>query len=180
MARVDGALLSFLEYDDSWWLNNNMVSVNIVDIEKFEFSFNYLDFNEKFEFQLGIKPSDEEEDEEEVFYVGEGRLVDVSAFKNLYMHLLTIDYSGAYDGNKPVEDVIAGRSVLTIRMTIRNEGTYVYRFYPYSDRHHLVTVAKEGDPEGGYFYVLAPEVEKIKNDVTKLIEGGTPNPEKQY
>ena len=179
VAKVDGEVLSFLEQDDSWWLNNNMVSVDVQNIKNLHFSFNYLDFKQDYEFRF-VTETEGESTRTTIYYVGGNKVIDGDAFSALYQHLLTIDYSGAYDGEAPTSEVLLGRAVLTMKMTIADEGTFVYRFYPYSTRHHLVSVAKEGDPEGAYFYVLAPEVEKTLGDVKKLIEGVTPDPEKQY
>lgn len=179
VAKVDGEALSFLTRDDSWWLNSSLVAVNVADVKNLHFSFNYLDHRKDYEFRL-ITEKVGESTRERIYYVGEDRELDVDAFKQLYLHLLTIDYSGAYDGEAPIHEVISGRAVLTLRMTLTDGEIYTYRFYPYSPRHHLVTVTKEGDAEGGYFYVLAPEVEKILGDIKTLIGGGVPDPEKQY
>ena len=179
VAKVDGETLSFLEQDDSWWLNNNMVSVNVQDLKSIYFSFNYLDCQQDYEFRF-VTTTEGDSTETAIYYVGDNKVIDGDAFSKLYQHLLTIDYSGAYDGTLPTDEVLQGRAVLTMKLTIAGEGTYVYRFYPYSTRHHLVSVAKEGELEGAYFYVLAPEVEKTLNDVKKLIAGEIPDPEKQY
>ena len=181
VARVDGELLAFLERSDAWWLKDTMYTVNIGEASKLEFDFNYTDVTDKFDFALTHERTDEAHPSlEAVTYLGDGRAINVSAFRNLYMHLLTCYYTGEYDGEAAKEEVLAGKSVLTMRVTLSDGEVYVYRYYPYSARHVLVSIAKEGETEGAYFYILSAELEKIYRDIQTLLAGGVPDPEKQY
>ena len=183
VARVEGETLAFLERADIWWLDDTMYSVNVTNATELSFDFRYHDAEAAYRFMLSHTLSDSGRYSlSGVKEIASGKTLDVEHFKNLYMHLVTIYYSGGYegDGALPKEEVLAGQEVLTMRVTIRDEGTYVYRFLPYSERHVLVSVAKEGETEGAFFYVLASEVEKIYRDIGLLLDGVCPDPEKQY
>ena len=181
VARVDGEIFAFLERSEAWWLKDTMYTVNIGEATKLEFGFNYTDMTDKFDFVLTHDRTDPQHPSlVDVTYLGDGRVVNTAAFRNLYMHLLTCYYTGEYDGEVPKEDVMAGRSVLTLRVTLSDGEVYVYRYYPYSARHVLVSIAKEGEAEGAYFYILSAELEKIYRDIQTLLAGGVPDPEKQY
>ena len=181
VARVDGEIFAFLERSEAWWLKDTMYTVNIGEATKLEFGFNYTDMTDKFDFVLTHDRTDPQHPSlVDITYLGDGRVVNTAAFRNLYMHLLTCYYTGEYDGEVPKEDVMAGRSVLTLRVTLSDGEVYVYRYYPYSARHVLVSIAKEGEAEGAYFYILSAELEKIYRDIQTLLAGGVPDPEKQY
>lgn len=181
VARVDGELLAFLERSDAWWLKDTMYTVNIGEATKLEFDFDYTDMTDNFDFSLTHDRKDEAHPSvKAVTYLGDGSAIDVEAFRGFYMHLLTCYYTGEYDGDAPKEEVLSGRSVLTMRVTLSDGEVYVYRYYPYSARHVLVSIAKEGEDEGAYFYILSAELEKIYRDIQTLLAGGEPDPEKQY
>ena len=181
VARVDGSLLSFLERKESFWLEETMFAVKINEVTKLEFDFSYSDRVASYAFAISQKADDGGKlSVNGVTYLGDGRALNVDYFKNFYMHLVTIYYSGDYDGEGPIQEVMAGESVLTMRVTVRGDRQFVYRFYPYSSRHVLVTVSEQGGSEGGLFYILAPEVEKIYRDIEVLLSGGCPDPEGQY
>ena len=183
IARVDGELLSFLEMSEAWWLKDTMYTVNINEAVRLKFEFGFTDVTDRFEFLLGHDTTDEKHKSLlSVLYLDEGRYLDIESFRSLYMHLLTCYYTGEYDGEAPKADVLADkdRCVLTLSVTLSDGETYVYRYYPYSARHVLVSIAKEGEEEGAYFYILSAELEKIYRDIQTLLDGGKPDPEKQY
>ena len=181
VARVEAQTLAFLEHPDSWWLNNTMYNVNINDVTRLEFQFGYSDARENHGFEL-TATSDKSENYavKGVTYLADGRELSLSAFKDLYTHLVTIYYTEEYDGDMPVGDVLAGQCVLSLRVTLTDNEVYVYRFYPCSARHVLVSVAQEGGAEGAFFYILAPEVEKLYSDIKKLLSGETIDPDREY
>ena len=180
VARVDAETLAFLERPNSWWLNDTMYNVNINDVFEMEFDFQYTDAKESHAFRLSSTGKDGEYRVSGVTYLADGRTVSLEAFRDLYTHLVTIYYSEEYDGELPTEEVLAGQAVLTLRLTLSDNEVYVYRFYPYSARHVLVSVAEEGSAEGAFFYILAPEVEKIYSDVGKLLRGEAIDPDREY
>lgn len=181
VARVEAEALAFLEHPDSWWLNNTMYNVNINDVSKMEFAFGYTDDVSRHSFLLTATADKKGEyGVSSVTYENDGRAVSLSGFRDFYTHLVTIYYTEEYDGDVPTDEVLAGKSVLTLRVTLTDGEVHVYRFYPYSARHVLVSVAKEGGTEGAFFYVLSPEVEKIHSDLMKLLRGEAIDPDREY
>lgn len=181
VARVEAESLAFLEHPDSWWLSNTMYNVNINDVAKLEFDFNYSDARETHGFTLtATADKNGGYAVKGVKYLADGRELSLSAFQDVYTHLVTIYYTEEYDGKLPTAEVLAGQCVLTIRVTLTDNEVYIYRFYPYSARHVLVSVAKEGGTEGAFFYILAPEVEKIYSDIGRLLDGEPINPDREY
>ncbi len=182
VARVDGSTLSFLEEKDTFWLEDTMFSVNIGNATKLEFDFDYRDADITYTFL-----HEREEDDRGRFittgvsYLEGGRRVNLEDYRSLYMHLVSIYYSGEYDGALPKDELLArDESVLTMRITLGDGAEYVYRFYPYSARHVLVSVEGEEGVEGAYFYALSSEVEKIYRDILLVLDGVKPDPDKQY
>ena len=181
VARVDGSVFRFLEHSDAWWLNSTMLTVNISNVSKLEFDFNYLDADVTHSFGLTAELLEGgRKSVKAVKHLESGKSINVSDFKQLYMHLVTIYYTEEYDGTVPVPEVLENDPVLAMRITMSDGEIYTYRYYPYSARHVLVSIAKEGSAEGAYFYVLSPEVEKIYQDILLLLAGKTPDPDKQY
>ncbi len=180
VAKVDASTLSFLEAEDTFWLEDTMYSVNIGNVTRLEFDFDYLDADVTYTFL-----HEREKDQKDRFittgvsYLEGNRRLDLEQYRSLYMHLVTIYYSGAYDGDVPKDELLAGRSVLTMTVTLGDGSEYVYRFYPYSLRHVLVSVEGEEGMEGAYFYALSSDVEKIYRDILLVLDGKEPNPDKQ-
>ena len=181
VAKVDGSVFNFLEYSDAWWLNSTMLTVNISNVSKLQFDFNYLDADLTHTFGLTAELVDGgRKSLKAVKHLESGKSMNVSDFKQLYMHLVTIYYTEEYDGTVPIPEVLDTTPVLAMEITMSDGEVYTYRYYPYSARHVLVSIAKEGSAEGAYFYVLTPEVEKIYHDLMLLLEGKSPDPDKQY
>ena len=170
-----------MEYSDAWWLNSTMLTVNISNVSKLQFDFNYLDADLTHTFGLTAELADGgRKSLKAVKHLESGKSMNVSDFKQLYMHLVTIYYTEEYDGTVPIPEVLDTTPVLAMEITMSDGEVYTYRYYPYSARHVLVSIAKEGSAEGAYFYVLTPEVEKIYHDLMLLLEGKSPDPDKQY
>lgn len=180
VARVEAETLSFLEKPNSWWLESAMYSVVLGNVSKMEFDFNYTDADETYRFLIESKPGKNQfRTVTGVNWIEGGRAVDLNAFKDLYMHLASTVYEGEYDGARPKDEVMAGRHVLTLTLTL-GEDVYSYRFYPYSARHVLVSVEGDEGTEGAFFYVLSSDVEKIYRDLCLVLKGERPDPGKQY
>ncbi len=183
VARVDGAEFAFLEHTTAWWLKESMFSVNVNKTRSIAFDFTYRDETSSHTFVLTQKETTPGKPFlSDVVYLQGNRRVDVNAYKSLHMNLVTIYFSGEYDGTAPTSQILAdaGARVLTMTLTMTDGKVYVYRFYPYSARHVLVSVEREGGAEGAYFYITADEVEKLYADIQTILAGGIPNPEKRY
>lgn len=181
VARVEGDVLAFLDKPDTFWLNENLYIVNITNVSQLSFSFSYTDARETYTFDLTRKAGEDGRYSVTGVEYREGdRAVTVDHFKAFYMHLVTIYYSGEYDGALPKEEVLSSGEILRMRVTMADGEVYEYRFCPYSGRHVLASIAKEGESEGAYFYVLASEVEKMYRDIAAVIGGQAPDPDRQY
>ena len=181
VARVEAETLSFLEKPNSWWLENAMYSVLLGNISKMEFDFDYTDVDATYTFLITSEPGKNQfRTVKGVNWVEGGRAVYLDAYKDFVMHLSSTTYEGEYDGALPKDEVMAGRHVLTMTLTMNGGDVYSYRFYPYSARHVLVSVEGDEGTEGAFFFVLASDVEKIYRDLCLVLEGKRPDPGKQY
>ena len=181
VAKVDGAVLAFLENPDAWWLENAMYKVNIGNVAEMRFDFNYSDVKTDYLFAITSKPAkDQFRTVTGVTYLNENRALSVDAFTDLYLHLAGIYYEGEYDGALPKEEVTAGDYVLALTLLMNDGEEYTYRFYPYSERHVLVSIEGDEGKEGAFFYILASSVEKIYNDIGLVLKGEAPDPGKRY
>lgn len=181
VAVVDGETLAFLEHTNAWWLNSSLYSVNINKAGKLTFEFNYGDVDTTYTFDIRhTSQTGDRLSVSAVIYGEANAFVNVDAFKSFYMHLVSTDYADEYLGSVPISEILAGRRTLTMTLKMTDGETYVYRFYPYSERRVLVSIAGAGGAEGAYFYIYTSEVEKIYRDIALLVAGGVPDPEKQY
>ncbi len=181
VAVVDGEALAFLEHSNAWWLNSSLYSVNINQAGKLTFDFDYGDVDATYTFDIRhTSVTGDRLSVSAVIYGERNAFVDVDAFKSLYMHLVSTNYADEYHGSVPVSEILAGQKTLTMTLEMTDGETYVYRFYPYSERRVLVSLSAEGGAEGAYFYIYTSEVEKIYRDIALLVAGGVPDPEKQY
>ncbi|MBQ2719392.1 MAG: DUF4340 domain-containing protein [Clostridia bacterium] len=181
VAVVDGETLAFLEHSNAWWLNSSLYSVNINKAGKLTFDFDYGDVDKTYTFDIRhTSVTGDKLSVSAVIYGEENAFVNVDAFKSFYMHLVSTDYADEYRGSVPIPEVLAGPRTLTMTLEMTDGETYVYRFYPYSERRVLVSLSTGGGAEGAYFYIYTSEVEKIYRDIALLVSGGVPDPEKQY
>ena len=167
-------------------MKEEMFSVNIGTVDRIEFDFDYTDMDKTFTFDLGHTVASDGQTSLTMIKYLEGNLgIGVDPFKEFYLHLVTVYYAGEYAGEVPISEIVEGRCVLSMRVTLMGAGNstdgavYTYRFYPYSDRRVLVSLQRDDGDVGAYFYVTASDVEKIYNDISLLLQGKTPDPEKQ-
>lgn len=187
VARVDGESLFFLERSNSWWMKNEMFSVNINTVDRIDFDFDYTDLDKTFSFDIRHALTAEGRVAvTSIVHLGDNKEITVNDFKSFYLHLATVYYEGEYEGELPVEEILLGESTLTMTVTLNADSnatggtTCTYRFYPYSERRVLVSVQMDGGDAGAYFYVTTSDVEKIYRDISLLLAGKTPDPDKQY
>ena len=188
IARVDGEKMSFLERPLSWWLAPEMFAVNINNTERLLFSFRYPDVNRQYELRLTRSPDGGKYVTDGVYYVYEedGREMErrlaLEAYQSLHMNLATIRYAGLYDGSLPVGELTADdeNCKLILSLTMTDGAMFEYRFYPYTERHILVSLSERGGEAGAWFYITADETEKLYRDLELILSGGIPNPDKRY
>ncbi len=183
VAEVSAEKLSFIEKPTSYWISDEMFLIKSTDVRKLVFSFSYSDYAKTFTFDLYQK-SEEGGVSLNKVYVTEGngaqKELDPDAFLKMYATLTSTYYDGDLDRETVDALLSADRSILTFSVTLTNGNEYVYRFYPYTERRVLVSVAKKGETPGAYFYITADEPEKLAADIEALLAGQTPSPDKRY
>ena len=177
IAKVDGEKMDFVSYPFSKWVTNKPFSASINDILSTEFKFNYADAKESHTFILSHSGEGEKLTLSKVFHKESSTSVAVNNYRQLYMNMLTVYYSGDYDGKIPTETLTADEKncILTLTLTLKDGETRKIKFYPYTERKVLVSV--DG---GAYFYISAPEVEKFYRDISLILDGKKPDYEKIY
>ncbi len=180
VVKVPADTLAFLEYGDAWWLSDTMFEVNVNNVTELTFDFDYRDHDVTYTLAIGhVIGTGGKKSVSTVIHRESGKSLSTSDYKTFYHHLVTTDYAGAYEGDAAAI-LAAGKTVLTMRVTLSDGTTYAYRFYPYGERRVLVSVAKGDGPESAYFYIADSDVEKTCRDIGLLLEGKTPDPDTQY
>ncbi len=177
IARVDGEALDYLYEPFSSWVANKPFSINIGDVAEVKFDFRYADAAETHTFALSHTVSQGKTLLNGVRHIESANSVNVSAFRQLFMDMLTIYYSGDYTGERDASEIVSKKenSVLTLTVTLKNSEKRTVEFCPYSERQTLV-----GIDGGAYFYISSAEVEKMYNDIKLILDGKIPDYEKNY
>ncbi len=175
VAKVSASDFAFVEKPFTDWVNTTMMAVNIQNIESMTFNFNYADAKGEYLFELTTATQNNNTSVTGVKL--NGKAVDVNAFKNLYVGVLSTYYEDDYSGEESVESILAdnSRRVLTITVKLRDGDLHTFSFYPYSPRRVLVSL--DG---GAYFYIPSSKVEKFYSDVQTVLNGGKPDYDKIY
>ena len=175
VAKVSASDFAFVEKPFTDWVNTTMMAVNIQNIESMAFNFNYADAKGEYLFELATATQNNNTSVTGVKL--NGKSVDVNAFKNLYVGVLSTYYEDDYSGEESVESILAdnSRRVLTITVKLRDGDMHTFSFYPYSPRRVLVSL--DG---GAYFYIPSSKVEKFYSDVQTVLNGGKPDYDKIY
>ncbi len=184
IAEVDGETLSFLEEPNSYWFDNAVYRINVTNVSRLIFTFNYRDYQKTVTFELYQEVG--EEDKKPYLskvYVKEGegerRELDKEAFLNLYASLTSAAYDGDVPDEKAEELLAGGSSVLELTVSLTNGNAYTYRFYPYTEHRVMVSVERKG-VVGAYFYITSDEPKKLASDIEALLAGRIPEPDKRY
>lgn len=105
-------------------------------------------------------------DDMEVLYNG-FQSIDQSSFRNLYVSLISVSLNGLADEEPDETD----EPILTVRYiakTERLEDDIVLKFFKMKENERKIIVQIDGE---GRFYVYITKVNKIINDMHKLING---------
>ena len=175
VAKVDAKDFAFVEQPFTDWVNTTMMAVNIQNIESMSFSFNYADAKGDYLFELSTVTQNGNTSVSSVKL--NGKSVDINAFKNLYVGLLSTYYVDDYSGTESTDSIQkdAARRVLTLTVKLRDGDMHTFSFYPYSPRRVLVSL--DG---GAYFYIPSSKVEKFYRDVQAVQNGQMPDYDKVY
>ena len=177
IAKVDGEVFDYLYAPFSEWVADKPFQININDVSELKFDFGYADADETHTFKLSHTVSGNKTALSKVSHAESSKTVNVSAFRQLFMDLLTIYYSGDYTGERDATEIVSNKenSVLTLTVTLKNSEKRTIDFCPYSERQMLV-----GIDGSAYFYISSAECEKMYNDIKLILDGKIPDYEKNY
>ncbi len=137
------------------FLDHSLLSMYLVDIPEMEISFDGTEYA----FDLGL---DGEKALSSVVY--DGKSLDVTSFKYLYQHILSIKMYDVYEPTEGDQEPIE-----YLRIKIHSESTSPeFVFYRVSATRCYFTV----DGFGSY-YALVEDVDQVRKDVLNYIAGGT-------
>lgn len=188
IARVAYEELSFLEYSVFDWVADEMFNVSIDDVAQMEFSSARGDYIFRLE---GDGTADQVVTELNSGYTwrykgrnlpfelnDQGYCEDISQFRDLYLFLLQLSYSGdiAEDTGWTEEEIAARMAddsacILTFVLTMEDGREMTYRFYPYSERRSMVCVSGDGIPAVTSFYTSSTAVRRLADACYQLMNG---------
>lgn len=112
---------------------------------------------------------------------------NIAQFREWYKMLILMDYEGetAADSGMTAEDIAAvmaddSNCLATLTLTMEDGRTFTYRFYPYSERHCMVSVSGGGAPESTAFYTLTSVVRRLLRAAEDLMTGVEINADYRY
>ena len=197
IAKVAYENLSFLEYSLFDWIADEMFTVSIDSVAQMEFSSARGDYI----FQL-LGDGTADQTVRELYsgytwsYKGRnypfelndrGYCEDISQFRDLYLLLLELAYSGeiAADTGWSEEEIAARMAddsacILTFVLTLEDGREMTYRFYPYSERHSMVSVSGDGIPSVTSFYTSSTAVRRLAEASYQLMNGIEIDPDHRY
>ena len=163
---------TYLEYSLIDWINPYIYQENITNIRQIRISTDTVqaDFHLEHDVDAQDKPL--------LTVTTEGRTLAedyIPEFRKFYQSLVALaiqDYYAAdtYATMTPEEmEAFAAdpeNAYMTFTATTLSGEETVYRFYPYSTRHSLVTINGVGE-----FYVLTDLVKKVENDAQRVLNG---------
>jgi len=169
---IAGEAHSYLEYSLIDWIDPYVYQQYITNIRQIRITTDSV----QAEFQL---KHDVDENQKQLLTVTtEGKKLAedyIPQFRNFYKSLVALaiqDYYAADEyGTMSPEEMEAfaadpNNAYMTFSATNLAGDATVYRFYPYSTRHSLVTIDGVGE-----FYVLTDLVKKIENDAIRILNG---------
>jgi hypothetical protein len=196
IAKVEYKNLSFVEYSLFDWIMDEMFSVSIDNVAGMEFSSAYGDYVFSLEgdgtsgqvvYELHSGFRWEYKGRKFPFAVNEqGYCEDISQFRDLYLLLLQLDYGGeiATDGwsEEEIAALMANDSacILTFILTLEDGREMTYRFYPYTERHCMVSVSGDGMEDVTCFYTSSTAVRRLANATYQLMHGIEIKPDHRY
>lgn len=196
IAKVAYEELSFLEYSLFDWIMDKMFSVSIDNVAKMEFSSSYGDYLFRLEGDgTAGQVVTELHSGYRWLYKGrnypfelneQGYCEDISQFRDVYLLLLQLCYSGEIAADGWTEEEIAAlmkndaACILTFILTLEDGREMTYRFYPYTERHCMVSVSGDGIDTVTSFYTSSTAVRRLANATYQLMNGIEINPEHRY
>lgn len=196
IAKVAYEELSFLEFSLFDWIMEQMFYVSIDNVAELEFSSSYGDYLFRLE---GDGTAGQVVTE---LYSGyrwthkgrnypfelndQGYCEDINEFRDVYHLLLQLSYSGeiAEDGwtEEEIADLMADDSacILTFVLTMEDGREMTYRFYPYTERHCMVSVSGDGIDTVTVFYTSSTAVRRLALATYQIMNGIEVDPDHRY
>lgn len=188
IAKVDGSMLSFVEYSVYDWVEPSMFNASIDSVSGLEFSSARGDY---FYEIMGDGTADQTVIEKysgfRYFYKGrnvafevneQGYCEDIDQFRSLYRLLVELEYQGAIaeDTDLTPEEIAAimaddSNCLLSLVVTMEDGREMTYRFFPYSERHSMVSLSGDGIEDVTVFYTLTAAVRRIADATWQLANG---------
>ncbi len=116
-----------------------------------------------------------------------GYCEDVQQFRQLYLLALNLQYEGgiAEDTGMTEEEIAAfmkndANCILTFSLTMEDGREMTYRFFPYSERHAMVSLAGDGIESVTVFYTSSAAVRRIATAAHDLLHGVYIDSEHRY
>ncbi len=188
IAKVAYEDLFYVEYSTFHWIEGRMFSVNMGNVAEMEFSSSFGDYV----FTLVGNSADDlvitekntgftwtYKDRDTPFSVNDRGYCDDSAqFRELYLLLLNLQYSGAIAEDTGMTDAEIADAMrddaacmLTFVLTMEDGREMTYRFFPYSERHCMVSVTGDGIDNVTSFYTITQAVRRIASAARDLMTG---------
>ncbi len=196
IARVEASALSFLEYSFFDWMSEQMFSTAIDHVASMEISSARGDYF--FEIS-GDGTADQVVRElysgfswtylgrNHPFAVNDrGYCDDISEFRELYLMLLRLSYSGELEADGWTQEACAAvmqddsNCILTLALTLEDGRQVTYRFFPYSERHAMVSVTGDGMQPITTFYTSSVMVRRLAEASYQLMHGIQLNADHRY
>ena len=188
IAKVAYEDLFYVEYSEFAWIEGRMFSVNMGDVAKMEFSSSFGDYL----FELAGNSADDlviteknsgfrwtYKERNTPFAVNaQGYCDDSAQFRELYMLLLNLQYEGSIgdDTGMTDEEIAAvmkddAACMLTFVLTMEDGREMTYRFFPYSERHCMVSLTGDDIDHITSFYTITQAVRRIASATRDLLTG---------
>ncbi len=188
IAKVAYEDLFYVEYSEFAWIEDRMFSVNMGDVAKMEFSSSFGDYV----FELYGNSADDlviteknsgfrwtYYDRDTPFSVNaQGYCDDSAQFRELYMLLLNLQYAGSIgdDTGMTDEEIAAvmrddAACMLTFVLTMEDGREMTYRFFPYSERHCMVSLTGDDIDHITSFYTITQAVRRIASATRDIMTG---------
>lgn len=197
VARVAKDTLSFVESSVYDWVDSEIIGASINDVASIAISSEWgrrhfridgdnLNTQTVTETMTNYQWKRYERDT--AFAVNEqGYCDNIAQFREWYKMLILMDFEGetAADSGMTAEEIAAvmqddSNCIATLTLQMEDGRVFVYRFYPYSERHCMVSVSGGGAPESTAFYTLNSVVRRLIRAAEDLMTGVEINADKRY
>lgn len=172
IAEVPSYKAEFLSWDLLLWVSDTIYQTNILEVTDMEFK------SAAYNLDVHFNLIHDKDGNLTVVEEGTNHKPVVKNFRQLYKSLLSVNMEGYSPLSEEQEaELMADENNLQMSWTItlKNGKQLVYKFYVYSDRRAFYTINGNGE-----FYVLRTSVNKVAEDVIRVMKDETVNSEDKY